>query len=95
MSITSNLPEWWRRRFGASAKGHRVLSILRYHYAAERQRAARFTQHAQTMQDPQFREALLRIAADKSRHGDWFAEKITEIGGSLPPGADDFLDGKK
>jgi rubrerythrin len=86
MSIKSNLPEWWRRWFGGSAKGYYgVLRILRSRYAAERQRAARFTQHAQKMQDPQFREALLRIAADESRHGDWIAEKINEIGGSLPP----------
>lgn len=85
MSIKSNLPEWCRRWLGASAKGYRVLSILRSRYADERQRAARFTQHAQKMQDPQFREALLRIAADESRHGDWIAGKIYEIGGSLPP----------
>jgi rubrerythrin len=84
MSITSNLPKWWCRRFGASAKGHRVLSILRSHYAAERQRAARFTQHAQKMQDPEFRETLLRIAEDEARHGEWIAEKINKIGGSLP-----------
>jgi rubrerythrin len=31
------------------------------------------------------REALLRIAADESRHGDWIAKKINEIAGSLPP----------
>jgi bacterioferritin (cytochrome b1) len=86
MSIKSNLPEWWRRWFGSSAKGnYKVLSILRSRYTDERQRAARLTQHAQKMQDPLFREALLRIAADKSRHGDWIAEKINEIGGSLPP----------
>lgn len=86
MSIKRNLPEWHPRWFGASAKGYyRVLRILRTRYAAERQRAARYTQHAQKMQDPQSREALLRIAADKSRHGDWIAEKINEIGGSLPP----------
>jgi rubrerythrin len=86
MSIKSNLPEWWRRWFGASAKGYyRVLSILRSRYADERKRAARFTQHAQKMQYPQFREALLRIAADESRHGDWIAKKINEIAGSLPP----------
>jgi rubrerythrin len=86
MSIKSNLPEWWRRWFGASAKGYyRVLSILRSRYADERKRAARFTRHAQKMQYPQFREALLRIAADESRHGDWIAKKINEIAGSLPP----------
>src|SRR6266496_6070437 len=85
MSIKSNLSEWWRRWFGASAKGYyRVLSILRSRYADERKRAARFTQHAQKMQYPQFREALLRIAADESRHADWIAGRINEVGGSLP-----------
>jgi rubrerythrin len=85
MSIKSNLPEWWRRWFGPSAKRYyKVLSILRSRYAGERRRAARSTQHAQKMEDPQFREALLRIAADESRHGDLIAEKINEIGGSLP-----------
>ena len=37
------------------------------------------------MHYPQFREALLRIAADESRHADWLAQKIRELGGSLPP----------
>jgi rubrerythrin len=46
------------------------------------------------MQYPQFREVLLRIAADESRHADWIAEKINEIG-FVAPGADDFLDEKK
>jgi hypothetical protein len=85
MSIKGNLPDWYPRWFGGSAKGYyRVLRILCSRYAAERQRAARYIQHAQKMQDPQCREALLRIAADESSHGDWIAEKIHEIGGSLP-----------
>ena len=47
--------------------------------------AARFTAHAHKMQYPQFRDELLRIAADESRHAGWIAEKINELGGSLPP----------
>ena len=76
MSIKSNLFKWWRRWFGASGEEyHPVLAILRSRYADERQHAARLTQHAQKMQYPRFREALLRIGADEARHADWFAEK--------------------
>ena len=31
-----------------------------------------------------FEEALLRIAADESKHADWLSEKINELGGLLP-----------
>ena len=86
MSIKSNLSEWWRRWFGSPGNEYyRVLDILRSRYADEKQHAAQFIQHAQKMQYPQFREALLRIAADESRHADWIAEKINQLGGSLPP----------
>jgi rubrerythrin len=86
MSIMRNLSEWWRRWFGfPENKYYRVLEILRSRYADEKQHAQQFTHHAQRMQYPQFREALLRIAADESRHADWLAQKIRELGGSLPP----------
>ncbi len=85
MSIKSNLSEWWRRWFGSPAdEYYRMLGILRSRYADEKQHAAQFTQHAQKMQYPQFRDALLRIAADESRHADWIAQKVSELGGSLP-----------
>jgi rubrerythrin len=84
MSI-SNLSEWWRRWFGFPAdEYYRMLGILRSRYADEKQHAAQFTQHAQKMQYPQFRDALLRIAADESKHADWIAQKVSELGGSLP-----------
>ena len=35
------------------------------------------------MQYPQFREKLLHIAADKSKHAEWIAEKIAALGGKL------------
>jgi rubrerythrin len=85
MSIKSKLFKWWRRWFGASGERyHPVLAILRSRYADERQHAALLTQHAQKMQYPQFREALLRIGADETRNADWIAEKINELGASLP-----------
>ena len=84
MSIKSNLSEWWRRWFSSRKGYYTALGILRSRYADEKQHAAQFIQHAQKMQYPQFREALLRIAADESRHADWIAKKIDELGGSLP-----------
>lgn len=86
MSIKNRFFEWCKGRFDAAAKGrHRALNILSTRYAGERQHAARFTEHAHKMQYPQFRDALLRIAADESKHAGWIAEKINELGGALPP----------
>ena len=64
--------EWWRRWFGSARDGYyTALGILRSRYGDEKQHAARFVQHAQKMQYSQFRDALLRIAADESKHADW------------------------
>jgi bacterioferritin (cytochrome b1) len=50
----------------------------------EMQAAGRFKQHAQEMQYPQFREKLLHIATEKSKHAEWIAEKIATLAGKLP-----------
>jgi rubrerythrin len=63
----------------------RVLTVLRSRYADERQHAGRFILHAHKMRYPQFIEALLRIAAEESTHAVQLAEKINELGGTLPP----------
>jgi bacterioferritin (cytochrome b1) len=57
---------------------------LRQRYVEEMQAAGRFKQHAQKMQYPQFREKLLHIATDKSKHAEWVGEKIITLGGKLP-----------
>jgi bacterioferritin (cytochrome b1) len=36
------------------------------------------------MQYPQFREKLLYIALEKTKHAEWIAEKIAALGGKLP-----------
>ncbi|HEY7317160.1 MAG TPA: ferritin-like domain-containing protein [Candidatus Binatia bacterium] len=85
MTIGSGFSEWRRRWFGSAKDGYyTALGILRSRYADEKQHAARFVQHAQKMQYPQFRDTLLRIAADESKHADWIAEKLNKLGESLP-----------
>jgi bacterioferritin (cytochrome b1) len=84
MSV-KNWLEWWRGFLGLSPTGYRqVVDILRQRYIEEIQHVKRFTQHAQRMQYPQFREKLLRIASDEAHHAEWIAEKITLLGGKLP-----------
>lgn len=77
--------DWWRKFLGCSADGYpAVVKILQDRYVDETRHVRRYTQHAQRMQYPQFREKLLRIAADEARHAEWLAEKITLFGGALP-----------
>ena len=77
--------DWWRKFLGVSPNGyHEVIKILSSRYVEEMQHVERYTEHAEHMQYPQFREKLLRIAADEARHAEWLAEKITMFGGSIP-----------
>jgi len=77
--------DWWREFLGASPNGyHQIVKILRDRYVDEMRHVKRYTEHAQRMQYPQFREKLLRIAADEARHAEWLADKITLFGGTLP-----------
>lgn len=82
MSLMDNLLDGWRRWFGNGYS--KVMGILRHRYADEMQHAARFSQHAQKMHYPQFRDALLRIAADETKNAGWIAEKIRALEGQLP-----------
>jgi rubrerythrin len=77
--------EWWRHFLGASPDSDDdAVDVLCQRYVEELQGAARFKQHAQEMQYPQFREKLLDIAAAKSNHAEWIAEKITMLEDDLP-----------
>jgi bacterioferritin (cytochrome b1) len=85
MAFSKNWSEWWSRFLGSPPGGdHRALDILRQRYVEEVQAAGRFRQHAQEMQYPQFREKLLRIATDKSKHAEWIGERIATLAGKLP-----------
>jgi bacterioferritin (cytochrome b1) len=85
MAFSKNWSKWWRGFVGTSPDRDPVaIEILRQRYVEEMQAAGRFKQHAQKMQYPQFREKLLHIATDKSKHAEWIAEKIAALGGKLP-----------
>jgi bacterioferritin (cytochrome b1) len=85
MAYEKSWSGWWRKFLGCSPDGYReVVKILQDRYVDEMSHVRRYTQHAQRMQYPQFRERLLRIAADEARHAEWLAEKITLFGGELP-----------
>jgi bacterioferritin (cytochrome b1) len=85
MVSSKDCSEWWRRFLGSPpGADHKTLNILRQRYLEEMQAAGRFEQHAQEMQYPQFREKLLHIATEKSKHAGWIAEKIATLAGKLP-----------
>ena len=62
----------------------RTLEILRDEYMEETQLMRQFTEHAERMRYPQFRERLLRMAEEQLDHVSWLREKIPELHGSIP-----------
>jgi rubrerythrin len=85
MAENKRWSDWWRQFLGFSSDGYqRAVEILTKRYVEESRHVARFTQHAQRMQYPQFRDKLLAIAADEAKHVEWLAEKIKLFGGRLP-----------
>jgi bacterioferritin (cytochrome b1) len=85
MAVNKSWSAWWREFLGHSSDGTRkALEILSQRYLEASQHAARFTQHAERMQYPHFRDRLLTIAAEKAKHGEWIAEQIKLLGGRLP-----------
>ena len=77
--------DWWLKFLDLSPDGvEKALEVLAARYVEEKQHIARFTQHAQHMQYPQFRHKLLAIAAAETEHANCLAEKIKSLGGRLP-----------
>lgn len=77
--------EWWREFLGFSADPYcHATEILSERYLEKSQHMARFTQHAERMQYPQFRKKLLEIAEDEKKHLESLAEKINTLGDRLP-----------
>jgi hypothetical protein len=85
MAFTKEGSKWWRGFLGTSPnRDLAATEILRQQYVEEMQGIGQLPQHAYKMQYPQFREKLLHIAADKSKHAEWITEKIAALGGKLP-----------
>ena len=85
MGFSKDWSKWWRGFLGTPPDSDQAaLEILRQRYVDEMQGISQLTQHADKMHYPQFRKKLLHIAADKSKHAEWIAEKIIALGGRLP-----------
>jgi rubrerythrin len=86
MSLISALHAGWRHFLEALHPDDRqkLVEMLREEYSEEAQDTVQFTRHAQRMYYPQFREQLLRIAAEERIHVLWLREKILALGGTIP-----------
>jgi rubrerythrin len=80
------LHEGWQQFFDTLHPDHRqkLLALLRDAYLEEAEDVAQLTQDAERMPYPQFRERLLRIAAEEQAHVAWLRDKLHELGGELP-----------
>ena len=81
------LREGWRQFFDIlHPDDHQLLlDILRDVYREEAQDIVQFTQHAERLHYPQFRERLRRIAAEEQAHLTWLRDKLLALGGDIPP----------
>ena len=85
MARGMNRWSWWQKSLGSkSIRREVLLNLLRHRYVREKQHAMRYRQHAERMSYPQFRDALLSIAAEEELHAQWLSAKITELGEKLP-----------
>ena len=85
MKFNQDRSKWWRSFFGATPDARlATIEILRQRYVEEMQGKSQLTQHAHQMHYPQFREKLLHIAVDKSKHAQRIGEKILAFGDKLP-----------
>ena len=79
-----NLAEWWRVLEIPVNPRAKALKILTECYVRESRRFVRFSQHADWMEHPDFRDKLLAIAADKAKYVARIAEQIEILGGRVP-----------
>jgi rubrerythrin len=84
--LKKGLKEGWQHFFNALHPDHhqQLLELLRGAYLEEAQDVAQFTQDAERMSYPQFRERLLRIAAEEQAHVTWLRDKLRALGGTIP-----------
>lgn len=87
MSLTQKVRMGWRQFLQALTPNDRqkLLAWIHDEYQEEAEKAAQFTQHAEQMYYPQFRERLRRIAAEEQAHVQWLREQILALGGQPPP----------
>ena len=85
MALQMYRSDRWGKWFDSCAETRTaVLSVLRHRYVRESQHAMRYRQHAEKIHYPEFREALISIAAEEEKHAESIGAKIKELGETLP-----------
>ncbi|MCS6926016.1 MAG: ferritin-like domain-containing protein [Candidatus Binatia bacterium] len=86
MTLKERLSAGWRWLLGGVVPDDRtrLVEMLCQAYLDEAKDVMQFTAHAERMAYPQFRERLLRIAAEEQTHVQWLREKILALGGTVP-----------
>ena len=78
MSLTTRIRDQWRhwRTTQKLTEHEQLLDLLRQEYLEESQDVLRLVCHAERMYYPQFRDRLLRIAAEEQVHVDWLRRQL-------------------
>lgn len=87
MTFLNTLQRNWRRLVNLDTEKERRRQLceeLCALYCAEARDAAQFSAHARQMYYPQFRDRLLRIAAEEQEHVSWLRQQIRALGGDVP-----------
>jgi hypothetical protein len=76
--MLTRIRDQWRRRRESRTMAERelLLDLSRQEYIEESQDVSQLTSHAERMYYPQFRERLLRIAAEEQNHVDWLSAQL-------------------
>jgi rubrerythrin len=84
--LKSILYRGWQHVFDALHPDYhqKLLEMLRDTYVKEVRDVAQFTQDAERMYYPQFRERLRRIAAEEQAHVAWLRDTLLALGGEIP-----------
>jgi rubrerythrin len=85
MMLQTNRSDRWQKWLGSRAEARAaVLNVLRHRYIRESQHAMRYRQHAEKIHYPEFREALISIAAEEEKHAESIGAKIKDLGEKVP-----------
>lgn len=85
MIVKKAWAKWWAEFLGISYDRDQVtIEILRQRYVDELQGISQLTQHAHKMHYRQFRQKLLEIAAEKTKHAERIGERMIALGAKLP-----------
>ena len=85
MALRMKWSDLWGKLFGSGDEADAaVLNVLRHRYVREKQHAMRYRQHAERIHYPQFREALVKIAAEEEKHAESIGVKIKNLGEHVP-----------